>query len=352
VATDDERVYVLEARDDPAADDPVTTLVASGAADGREAWAVPFPDGANDVLRYPSVVMVVSPDATSALDPVTGEVRWTAPGHPVAPLGRDRLLLRLDATDPDGNGTTTMTVVDAGTGAPDLSRSGPAPSLTIHPCADAGLVLVSEPGRLTAHDIVDGAERWSVDAQYHDDFHPMVCTADVVIALEGDDLLVARDLRSGDEVARAETAVPGDRGFADLLDLVGDTVVVRADDRLVGFSADAVLAALWQLDLPAGGREAVLAAAGEGVTVALLGDRAVWYGPDAAIGSEVSLAGHDEAVIEADRLVSWGAEDVLVATANDLGRARVLPLPDVRRAAVSSTHLVLTTRDEVHLYPL
>ncbi|HEV7723008.1 MAG TPA: hypothetical protein VGO60_17085 [Iamia sp.] len=352
LATDDERVYVIEARDDPAADDPVATVVAIGVADGRPAWTVPFPDGAREVIRYPSTLLVVGPEATHGVDPVTGEVRWSAPGFPVAPLGRDHLLLDRLTDDAAGGLDSTMTVVDAGTGASTFTVTGPSTSLSVHPCGDAGLVVVSDLGRLTAHEVVDGAERWSVDGPHHDGFHRLVCSAEVVLGVEGDDILVARDVRSGATVETTDAAVPSDEGFASLVDGLGGTVVVAADDRLEGFAADASLTPRWQLDLPAGGREAVVGpAGGGGVAVAVPGDRAASFGPDGAAGEQVALDGRTDAVVEAERLIAWGGGEVLVAVASDLGRARRLPLADVRRAAAGSTHVVVSTRDEVRLYP-
>ncbi|HMJ76541.1 MAG TPA: PQQ-binding-like beta-propeller repeat protein [Iamia sp.] len=352
LATDDERAYVLEAPDAPAADDPVVTVVALGVADGQPVWAVAFLDGAREVLRYPSTVLVVGPDQTSAVDPIVGEVRWTAPGVPVAPLGRDHLLLGRDTDDGAGGVATTMTVVAAGTGVATFSRAGPAPTLAVHPCAAAGLVLVSDGERLTAHDVGDGAERWSVAAQHHDGSDPIVCTADLAVEVQQDGRLLARDARTGAVVATASAAVPTDEGFASIVEMVDETVVVATDDQLAGFAADASLAPLWTLDLPAGGREAVVGpAGGGGVAVAVPSDRAASFGPDGAVGEQMSLEGRADAVIEGDRLVAWGAEDALVAPASDLGRARRLPLADVRRAAVGSTHVVVSTRDEVRLYP-
>ncbi|QYG95026.1 PQQ-binding-like beta-propeller repeat protein [Iamia sp. SCSIO 61187] len=350
VAADEERVFVVEERDDAPGGGPVSTVVALGARDGREEWAVALPGGARTVLRYPSLLVVRGPRDTHGVDPETGTVRWTHPGFPVAPLGRDHVLL--DHLVPEGaSERSTMTVVDAETGGATFSRSGPAEGLYVNPCGEAGLVVVSEGGRLTAHAVLDGAERWSVEsAVHHHRFDPIVCGDRLAVAVEGGEL-VARDVSSGAVAGRVPALPVADDGIARRLEVVDGTVVLAAADRIEGYAAAPTLSILWSLDAAGGGRDLVVAPVAGGVAVATPGDRAAWFGPDGTPGPQLPFPGPVEVVIEGDRLVAWGAEEVLVASAAELTRARRLPLPDVRRAAATPTHVVVTTRDEVRLYP-
>ena len=349
LALDDERAYVLV----DGAGTP--SLRALDAVTGQVRWEQPFPEGARTVERLPSVVVVggvggrpptnEDPGTLSevvALDPVTGERRWSRPGLVVGPVGRDHLVV--DATA--GGAREAMSVVEASTGREVLRRESDVVSLFLHPCG--GMVLASEDDRLTAHDVVDGSVRWSIPAPHHDGFHPLACDLRRIAYVEAG-TVVLLDAGTGSRIGavRATATVPD--GDPQVRAIVGDTVVVGSVGGVRGYRADAGMEEIWDLPCSLCGPDVPVGPAGEDAVV-VLGGEAVVRGGDGRTGLQLDLRGRSEKVLRDDTLLAWGAGRVVVADTAGLGRPAAVVLDDVRTADASATHVVVATRDEVRAY--
>lgn len=343
VAADDDRIYVLEERDEG------TALVAWAAPSGAEAWSLPLP-GAVAVERLPSVLTVITEEGVVAIDPVSGRTLWQAPGDAIWPAGRDHLLV--DEVSPgEGGDVATMTVRNAATGTIASEVSGLAPDVSTFVCPDAGIVMESVGGELTGRPVEGGLARWVVTAQHHDAFDPLWCTGELAAAIEGPGDLVVRGLGDGREVARLTLAPPD--GVVSVVGMVGSTVVVATSDGLRGFRATGI-DLQWELLRDRSTDGAVVAPAGDGLGVALPGDVAAWYDLEGTPGPQLVLDGLDDVVVDDGRLVAWGDTGLLAAPLVDLGRSRRTDdevVDDVRDAAVGGTFVAVTTRDRLVVYP-
>lgn len=344
ITADDERIYVLEQRDD------VATIVSRAAPSGAEGWTLAVP-GAQAIQRFPSTLVVWAESTVTAVDPVSGRATWTAPGEGAMPAGRDHLIVD-DLTEDDQGVVSVSSVRAAATGEVVSELSGPASETFRFACADDGLVLDSVGTTLSAAPVEGGGQVWSDEAPHHHLGDPVLCSGGFAAAVE-DDQLVVRRSSLGMDVGTIPVGPPA--GGATLLGLVGSTVVVGDAAGLRGFVVPEV-DQVWELvrdGFPDGVRVGP-SPAGDGVGIAIPGDIAAWYGADGTPGPQLGLDGLDEVVVDAGRVVAWGDGDLLAAPLIDLDRWRRTDdeeVEDVRAAAVGATYVAVTTRDQLVVYP-
>lgn len=164
---------------------------------------------ADTVSSSPAVadglVVVNADDVVTALDPATGEARWTFAnggdgGYTLesSPAVVDGTVF---ATSVGSDGDPSMWALDAATGEQRWSYSPPAPGLGT-PVYDDGVVYAGGTGGLVAVDAVTGEERWT--SAVGDVFSaPAVDAALLVVHTSRQ--LVAVDPATGDERWRADT---------------------------------------------------------------------------------------------------------------------------------------------------
>jgi outer membrane protein assembly factor BamB len=360
VVADDERAYVLV----DAAGTP--SLRALDLATGQVRWEEPFPQGARTVERLPSVVVVGGVGGTPptnegpgslgevvALDPLTGERRWSRPGRMVDPVGRDHVII--DAT-PLAGAPEVVSVVEAATGREVLRRRSDEVPLFIHPCGEE-MVLVSEGDRLTAVAVVDGSPRWSIPAPHRDAFRTVRCDDRRIAYVELETLFLL-DARTTSTIG-AVPVTGRDDDTSQVLALVGETVVVGSIDGARGYRADAGLAELWHLPCTECGPDLLVGATpigrgygGEEVVVVIGGEAVVRGAADGASGPRLALDGGTEKVLVDGSLLAWDGGALTWADPVGAGPVARIEVEGVRTAAAAAgaAHVVVATRDEVRAY--
>lgn len=346
LATDDERAYALVDVGGTA------TLRAHDVASGQVRWEAAFPEGAGTLERLPSIVAVggVGPaNETVALDPATGDRLWSRGGVVVGPVGPDHLVV--DATAPGGE-EVALAVVEAISGHEVLGRAGAGGALSIHPCGD-DTVLVSEGDRLDAHDVADGARRWSIPVPHRDRFRPVRCDARRIAYASGGTVHLldhgGLPIGGGPVGAGAD-----DEDRTQVVAIVGDTVVVAGPDGVRGLRVTGPVEQLWHH--PCTGCEQAVVAMGtptgdgfgaEDVALVVAGDVVVRDGADGTPGPPIDLAGATVVELADGALLARDDDGVTWFPVVGAGPALRIEVAGVRSTAVGPGHVVVATRDQL-----
>lgn len=217
-----------EPRDGPCEFDYRSQLLAVDPADGTVQWVrdIPWaPSGRVSVHADEQVLVAAS--SANGLDPSLVSVRGTD-GAPlwqrfVTDAGT-RPLVQTDSTAVSVDGEKAI-AVDPGTG--ELRWSAEA-GLDIDLISANGVVVLGSNSGVRVVDAVSGDERWQRDLESGGG-SILPSEEDVVIALDGDGGLVGLDLANGNEVWRTPPERP--RFWSMRYDVVGDTAVVASSEE-------------------------------------------------------------------------------------------------------------------------